>query len=285
MTATTQPRYDRIVSLIFVVLIGLGVIFLVDGNPNTLRIVLGGDLPTITLSWFLVGILVIITSAGADMFARSHPQMQNRRLPTIKLGKLAFEVAPSFWILPSFSVIASFAFFRLFSGAMQGAAFALALLAAGSSLTIVLLAQHFALDRNPEVSQRAQMVINGMGYLLAFGSFSAVAYTHYRSLYAAALIGVSATLLAYALLSWLPRPGSLLTSSLVGITVAEAIWPLNYWATTFLIAGTLLLVIFYITVSLLQHYALERLQRRLVWEYGLLGGGLFGAIVYATLLL
>ncbi|EFO79086.1 hypothetical protein OSCT_3051 [Oscillochloris trichoides DG-6] len=283
MTPIAQPRYDRIVSLIFVILIGLAVIFLVDGNPNTLRIVLGGDLPTITLSWFLLAFLVVITSAGADLFARSHPQMQNRRLPTITLGPLRVEIAPTFWILPSFSVIASFAFFRLFSGAPQGFAFALAILAAGGSLITVLLAQHFALDRRPEVSQRAQMVINGMGYLLAFGCFSAVAYTRYRTLYSASLIGVSATLIAYALLAWLPRPGSLLTSALVGITVAEAIWPLNYWATTFLIAGTLLLVIFYVVVSLLQHYALERLQRRLVWEYGLLGGGLFCAIVYATL--
>jgi hypothetical protein len=72
---------------------------------------------------------------------------------------------------------------------------------------------------------------------------------------------------------------------LVGLALAEVTWPLNYWATTFLIAGTLLLVIFYVTVSLLQHHAMGRLHRRMVGEYVLLGGGLFLAIIYATLVI
>jgi hypothetical protein len=285
MTSSPIPRYDRIVSLIFVILIGLAVIFLVDGSPNTLRIVLGGDLPTITLSWFLIASLVVITCAGADLLARSHPQLQARTLPIINLGFARFEMAPAFWILPSFSVVGSFAFFRLFSGSLQGAAFVLALIAAGGSLLAVLLGQHFALDRRPQVSQAAQMMLQVLAYLLAFGCFSAVYYARFRTLYSATLIGITATLLAYALLAWLPRPGGILICTLIGLTLAEATWPLNYWATTFLIAGTLLLVIFYVAVSLLQHHALGRLQRRLVVEYALLGGGLFLAIVYATLVI
>jgi Protein of unknown function (DUF5656) len=277
------PRFDRIVSLVFVILIGLAVIFLIDGNPNTLRIVLGGDLPTITLSWFLIASLMVISSAGADLLARSHPQMQSRTLPTINLGLARVEVAPSFWVLPSFSVIGSFAFFRLFSGVLQGAAFALALVAAGSSLLIVLVAQHYALDRSPPVSQRAQVVLQVIGYLLAFGVFSAVYYTRYRTLYSASMIGLSAMLLAYALLAYTPRANGLTLAALVGLTLAEATWAINYWATTFLIAGTILLVIFYIVVSLLQHRAAGPLQRRLLLEYGLLGSGLFAAIIYVTL--
>ncbi|MEI8307123.1 MAG: hypothetical protein WCF99_08650 [Chloroflexales bacterium] len=285
MTSSPIPRYDRIVSLVFVILIGLAVIFLVDGNPNTLRIVLGGDLPTVTLSWFLIASLVMITCAGADLLARSHPQLQTRTLPIINVGFTHIEVAPAFWILPSFSVVGSFAFFRLFSGALQGAAFVLALIAAGGSLLAALLGQHFALDRRPQVRQAAQLLLQVLAYLIAFGCFSAVYYTRYRTLYSATLIGITATLLAYALLAWLPRPGDFLTAVLVGLALAEATWPLNYWATTFLIAGTLLLVIFYVTTSLLQHHALGTLQRRMTMEYVLLGGGLFVAIVYATLVI
>jgi hypothetical protein len=277
------PRYDRIVSLVFVILIGLAVIFLIDGNPNTLRIVLGGDLPTITLSWFLIASLTVISSAGADLLARSHPQMQSRALPTINLGVARVEVAPTFWVLPSFAVVGSFAFFRLFSGVLQGAAFALALVAAGGSLLVVLVAQHYALDRSQTVSQRAQVVLQVVGYLIAFGVFSAVAYTRYRTLYSASMIGLTAMLLAYALLSYTPRANTLTLAALVGLTLAEATWAINYWATTFLIAGTLLLVIFYTIVSLLQHRATAPLQPRLLLEYGLLGGGLFAAIVYVTL--
>jgi Protein of unknown function (DUF5656) len=283
LSATSPaPRYERIVSLIFVILIGLAVIFLIDGNPNTLRIVLGGDMPTITLSWFLIASLTVITSAGADLLARSHPQMQNRRLPTLNLGVVRLEAAPAFWVLPSFSVVGSFAFFRLFSNVLEGAAFALALVAAGGSLLTVLLAQHYALDRNPAVSQRAQLVLQAIGYLLAFGVFSAVYFARYRTLYSATLIGGAATLLAYALLAYTARANAFAVSVLVGLILAEATWALNYWATTFLIAGTLLLLIFYIAVSLLQHQAAGRMQRRILVEYSLLGGGLFAAIVYVT---
>lgn len=277
------PRYDRIVSLVFVILIGLAVVLLIDGNPNTLRIVLGGDLPTITLSWFLIASLVVIVSAGADLLIRSHPQMQNRSLPVLNLGLARVELAPSFWVLPSFSVIGSFAFFRLFSGAWQGLAFALALVAAGGSLLLVLVAQHYALDRDPQLSQRAQTVLQLTGYLLAFGCFSAIYYTRYRTLYSATLTGVTATLLSYALLAYTPRANRFIVAALVGVVLAEALWALNYWATTFLIAGTVQLVIFYVAVSLLQHHAAGRLQRRLLAEYALLGGGLFVAIVVVTL--
>lgn len=280
---TPAPRYDRIVSLIFVILIGLAVVFLVDGNPNTLRIVLGGDLPVITLSWFLIASLVVITCAGADLLARGHPALQTQRLPIVNLGLARVEVAPAFWVLPSFSVIGSFAFFRLFSGALEGLAFALALVAAGGSLLAVLVAQHYALDRRPETSQRAQMALQVIGFLLAFGCFSAVYYTRFRTLYSASLIAVTATLLAYALLATGQRPGRFLPAALVGLALAEATWALNYWQTTFLLAGTALLLFFYIAVSLLQHHLAGRLQPRLLLEYGLLGGGLFIAVIFATL--
>lgn len=283
IASSPAPRYDRIVSLVIVILIGLAVIFLIDGNPNTLRIVLGGDLPTITVSWFLIASLMIITSAGADVLIRSHPHMQHRALPVVNLGVVRFEIAPAFWMLPSFSVIGSFAFFRLFSTAWQGLAFALALVAAGGLLLAVLIAQHYALDRDPAISQRAQTVLQVTGYVLAFGCFSAIYYTRYRTLYSATLAGATATLLAYGLLAYTPASNRWLLSVVVGLMLAEALWALNYWATSFLIAGAVLLVIFYVAVSLVQHLGAGQLQRRLLVEYGLIGSGLFIVIIYVVL--
>src|SRR3989442_9003015 len=80
VTPSQKPRYDRIVSLVLLVLIGLAVVFLIDRNPDILRARLGGDLPVITLSWALVVSLVVITATGADVFIRSHPPMQTPRL-------------------------------------------------------------------------------------------------------------------------------------------------------------------------------------------------------------
>lgn len=282
-SSAATPRYDRITSLVLVILIGLTVIFLVDGSPNTIQIYLGGDLPVITLSWFLIASLVVLTCAGADLLARSHPQMQNVVLPVINLGFARFEIAPAFWVLPSFSVIGSFAFFRVFSQTWPGIAFALALLAAGGGLLAVLTAQHYSVDRRIEVRQRAQTALAIMAFLIAFGCFSAIYYTRYRTLYSASMVAITATLLAYTLLAATRLRNRFLVAALVGLMLAEATWALNYWATTFLLAGTLLLVIFYIAVSLLQHAANGPLPRRLLIEYGALGGGLGLVVMYATL--
>jgi hypothetical protein len=277
------PRYDRIVSLVLLVVIGLAVVFLVDINPHILLARLGGDLPPITISWLLVASLVVITSTGADVFIRSHPQMQTRRLPTINLGFVAIELAPSFWILPSFTIIASFAFFRLFGASLGTAAGILASVAAGGLLLATLLGQHYALDRRPEVRHNARLALQTITFLLAFGVFSAVYYARLRTLYSAALIGASGALLAHALLQWAPpRQGLLLLAGMVGLTLAEATWALNYWAAPFLLGGALLLVIFYVATGVIQNHLEGTLSRRIFWEYGIVGSALLVAVVLTT---
>lgn len=283
MTISSSPRYDRIFSLVLVVLLGLAVIFLIDINPNILRARLFGDLPTITVSWLLIASLVAVTSTGADVLARAHPQMQHRNLPTINLGLLQIEVAPGFWVLPSFSIVSSFAFFRLFSGSLQGAAFVLALLAAGSLLVAVLVCQHYALDRDPVVSQRARLALQMIALLLAFACFSAIYYARLRTLYAATLIGSAGALLAFGLLHWLRHRQGGLLALLVGLLLAEVTWAINYWPTSFLLGGTTLLVVFYVVVSLVQHQLAGSLQRRLLIEYGALGGVLLVTVVFVML--
>jgi hypothetical protein len=277
------PRYDRIVSLVLLVVIGLAVVFLIDINPAILRIRLYGDLPPITVSWLLIVSLVVVTCTGADVFIRSHPQMQTRRLPTINLGFVAIELAPGFWILPSFTIVASFAFFRLFGASLGATAGILASVAAGGLLLATLLAQHYGLDRRPEVRHNARLALQTIAFLLAFGVFSAVYFARLRTLYSAALIGATGTLLAYALLQWTPpRHGLALLASMVGLTLAEATWALNYWAAQFLLGGALLLVIFYVATGLLQNHLEGTLSRRVFWEYGLLGGVLLVAVIVET---
>ena len=283
MTPSPTPRYDRIVSLALLVLIGLAMVFLIDINPNILRARLGGDLPVITISWVLIASLVVITITGADLFIRSHPQMQTRTLPMINLGFVRFEIAPGFWILPAFSIVAPFAFFRLFSPALQMTAAIIALGAAEGLLLGALLGQHYALDRRPEVRHLARLGLQTITLLLAFSLFSATYYARLRFLYSGGLIGVTGALLAYALLQWsAQRQGLSVLSGMVGLTLAEATWALNYWATSFLLGGALLLVIFYVATGLLQNHLEGTLSRRVFWEYSLLGGGLLAAVVIAT---
>jgi Protein of unknown function (DUF5656) len=283
MNSTLRPRYDRIVSLALLVLIGLTVVFLIDINPSNFRARLGGDLPAITLSWLLIASLVLITSTGTDIIIRSHPEMQTRTLPTINLGFVRIEIAPGFWILPSFAIIAPFALFRLFSNSLGTLAGILAVTLSGGLLLGAMIGQHYALDRRPETRNPARLGLQAIVLLLAFGVFSAIYYARLRWLYSATLVGVSGALLAFALLQWTPRRGSLpLLATIVGITLAEATWALNYWAAPFLLGGVLLLAIFHVVTGLLQSHLEGGLTRRLILEYSLIGSSLLAAVVFVA---
>jgi hypothetical protein len=283
MTYSPTPRFDRIISLVMIVMLGLAVVFLVEVSPNILRLYLGGDLPVITVSWLLIASLVVVAAAGADIMARSHPEMQLRDLPTINLGVARIELVPSFWVLPAFTVMVCFAFFRLFAASLPGGAFVLALVLTGALLVGTLIGQHYGCDRNPRLRGQALFLLQAIGYLLAFGCFSAIYYARLRTIYSATLIGVSATLLAWALLHWARQP-SLPLAAVVGLVLAEATWALNYWAAPFLVGGALLLVLFYTLVGTLQHHLAGTLNRRVVAEFGLLGAALFTMVVYVTYL-
>ncbi|MBC8160552.1 MAG: hypothetical protein H7Z42_04960 [Roseiflexaceae bacterium] len=283
MTPSTKPRYDRIVSLVLLVIIGMAVIFVIDLSPATFRVLLGGDLPVITVSWLLIASLVLVTSTGADVFIRAHPTMQTRSLPTLRLGRFELEFAPGFWILPSLSIITSFGFFRLFSAALQSLAIVIALGAAGVLLLVSFIAQHYALDRATQVRERAQLVLQITTYALAFAGFSAIYYARLRFLYGGVLVGTLATLLAYALLQWsAQRKGLLALSACIGVALGETMWALNYWATPFLLGGLTLLVIFYIASGTMQHYLQQRLSRQVLVEYGVLGSALLAGVVFFT---
>lgn len=283
MNSALRPRYDRIVSLALLVLIGLTVVFLIDINPSNFRARLGGDLPAITLSWLLIASLVLITSTGTDIIIRSHPEMQTRTLPTLNLGFVRIEIAPGFWILPSFAIIAPFALFRLFSNSLGTLAGIIAVTLSGGLLLGAMIGQHYALDRRPETRNPARLGLQAIVLLLAFGVFSAIYYARLRWLYSATLVGVSGALLAFALLQWTPRRGSLpLLATIVGITLAEATWALNYWAAPFLLGGVLLLAIFHVVTGLLQSHLEGGLTRRLILEYSLIGSSLLAAVVFVA---
>jgi hypothetical protein len=283
VNSAMSPRYDRIVSLVMLVVLGLTVVFLIDINPSNFRARLGGDFPAITLSWLLIASLVVITSTGADVFIRSHPAMQTRTLPTINLGFARIELAPSFWILPSYAIVAPFALFRLFSASIGMLAGIASVASAGVMLIGALIGQHYALDRRPEPRQAARLALQALTLLVAFGVFSAIYYARLRWLYSAFLIGVSAALLAYALLQWAPQRGSLLLLALVvGITLAESTWALNYWAAPFLLGGATLLAIFYVVTGLLQSHLEGTLSRRMLLEYSLFGSALLVVVIIAA---
>ncbi len=278
----TRPRYDQIAALVLIVAVGLGVIFLIDINPNILRARVGAILPGISVAWLLVVLLGLIASAGADVLARGVPAIQQRDLPGVTLGNKRFELAPAFWLLPFFSVVTPFAFFRLFNVGLQGIALVLALLAACGLLVAVLVGQHYALLNMRSISTQARLGLHLITYILAFGNFSVVLFAQYRMLVTAPLIALISTLLCIAVLHWYTS-ASIVVAAMVGVLSGQAAWAVSYWGTSFLLGAAVLLLLFYVSTSLLQQfYSAQGLRRHIVLEYSLLGGGLLAVLIVAV---
>ncbi len=276
-----RPRYDQIVSLVLLVLLGMAVVFLIDTNPNILRARLGGDLPVITISWLIIGTLMIIAAAGADVVIRAHPQMQLRELPTLRLGPAQIEFAPGAWILPAATIAATFAFFRLYSTSLGNLTFILGLAATGVLLLTILLGQHYTFDRRPHVRVRAQLALQLVVVLVAFLLFSAIIYARMRTLYSAPFVVIVGALLCYSqLIHHTNRRDLAILCGVVGLLLGEAMYGLNYWPVSFLLGGALLLIAFYTATSVVQRHVEGQLTARLVGEYTLFGTLLAATIIY-----
>jgi len=282
-----KPRFDRILPLISLVVLGLMVVFLLESSPdNPLVARISDDFPVISVAWIIIALLVVIISTGADLLARGHPQLEHSSLLRLPGPLRRFEITPVFWILPSAAVVSTFAFFRLFRATLEGTAFILVLLVCGALLTITLVAQHYALDRDPAIRDKARTVTQAVAYLVGFGLFSAIAYAHYRVLFTAGMMFVASVPLAYRLLTRKVneyRRPLLIAVLVIGVVMAEASAILNYWPAPFLINGTVLLGLFYIFVSLLQHSQNGTLDRRIAWELSLLGIVMFVVLAGATI--
>ncbi|MBA3471023.1 MAG: hypothetical protein H0T53_15420 [Herpetosiphonaceae bacterium] len=282
-----KPRFDRILPLISLVVLGLMVVFLLESNPdNPLVARISDDLPVVSVAWVVIALLAIVVSTGADLLARAHPRLEHSSLLTLPGRLRRIELAPLFWVLPSTVVIASFAFFRLFRGSLQGLAFILVLLACGILLTVTLVAQHYALDREPEVREKARITSQVVAYLVGFGLFSAIMYSHYRIIFTIALILLASVPLAYRLLARSVndhRRPLTISTMVVGVVLAEAAAILTYWPAPFLVSGTMLLAIFYVMIGMLQHSQAGTLDRRVGWELGLLGTLVLVVLAAATI--
>jgi len=68
-----------------------------------------------------------------------------------------------------------------------------------------------------------------------------------------------------------------------GLGIAELMWALNYWQTTFLLAGVVLVTVLYVVIGLLGYACIGQLNRRLLIEYGVLGALLIGGVAYLSI--
>lgn len=290
------PRFDRIVPLITLVLLGFGVVFLLELNTELLVINLGEGLPSFSVAWALIAGLALVTGIGVELVARAEPELFASGWTTqLQVRGRQLDLALPLWSLPMLTPVAVFAFFRLFRGVLATNAYLLVLMATFALLMLVLTAQHYLIGGTPAGRATARTVLTVIAYILAFAIFSAVAFTRnqYRTLYALMLVFPSTLLLAADLLRghvhalW---P----TAVTIAVVMVEGYWAINFWPVSFWLVSVGLLVIFYCAVGLAQaandpaqaqRGADRGLTRHAVVEYGVVGMGAFVALVIAAVVL
>jgi hypothetical protein len=275
-----QPRYEQIVTMAFVNAIGLAVVFLMDSSPVNARFVFGGDVPEISLSWVIIGTLVALAAIATEWICRIHPHPHAWIVRSV--GPLR-NVTPALWVLPGLNIIAAYAFLKLFNPVLGSTVFLVTLVVSSGTLVVILVAQYFNFHRQAEIHMPAQIVLHVIGYIIAFSIFSAIYYTRYRTLYSATMVALVAGALIYALLNLQRRPVSVGIALIAGFGIAELMWALNYWQTTFLLAGVVLLAVLYVVIGILGHACIGQLNRRLILEYGLVGSVLIGSVAFLSL--
>lgn len=274
------PRFDRIVPLITLVLIGLGVVFLLELNREQLIFNVGAGLPTFSIAWGLIGVLALVTGIGVELVARGYPQIYRSNWHSdLALGGQRIELALPLWSLPMLTPIAIFAFFRLLRGVFQINAYLLVLVVTFGLLLVVLSAQHYLIAGSPRARQIARSALAVVAYVLAFAIFSAVTFNRYRTLYAIALVFPSSLLLAADLLRG--RVATLwITSAVIALLLVQCYWMLNYWPVPYLLVSAALLVIFYLMIGIAQTTSEQTaitdrvatgLTRQALVEYGSVG--------------
>lgn len=270
-----MPRYERILPVVGIVLMGLGLILLVEGvNSLTFIVPLpGGQQAAVSIAWLVLFFLLIVVAAGTESVQRE----EGKGIPQT-LESRRSRLHPAAWIVPVLLTMTAFLFLRLVP---NPAGRAVGVAVVGLLLLGVLLAQHYRQDERERIRVRSQALLEFLVYVTAFFLYWAIYFLKVRSLFSATAITVLSFLLAYVVLDGLAsRERMRLCAGVVGLCVGEITWPLNYWAIGGPVGGGFLLVVFYALVNVNKRHLQDALTLGVVLEYVLvvlLGVGLVTA--------
>jgi hypothetical protein len=254
-----MPIYERISAVVSVTLIGLALYFVLNFPAQTMSLTLFGT-PLVLESphrWLMMVLLAGMVMVGTDAVLRAQPHLPSRRLNYLA----------TFWTLPGLLVVVATQTLGLAPSAVT---WAVALVAVGILLwlTIVAEIQQMSPDRGTPLWSRLWRQF--IGYTIALLLFIVIYQTRSRSAISATAILLVGGMVALALLRHNPRQISKtwLFATVIGLSLGQITWALNYWRTGALNAGLLLLLIFYVLVGLAHQQLLGTLSRRTLWEFG-----------------
>lgn len=250
--------YERISVVVSLTLIGLALYFVLAFPAQTATYILFGTPLTITSPWQWLTALVLagLAMAGADAVIRLHPALPNRSIAYVA----------TFWPLPGLLVLAATQTLGLAPDPIR---WGISLAGVGLLLWLTLIAAFRDVSGGIRGLRWPYLWQQLLGYALALIFFIIIYRTRSRSAISATTISLVSGLIALALLRQSHKIGKTwLFAFIVGLSLGQITWALNYWRLNALTAGLLLLLIFYVLIGLAQQQLLGRLSRRALWEYG-----------------
>lgn len=263
---TTKPgasRQDRISVGSWLVVFGLGVSLVIRIPPiefvfRALGSPIGIVINTSTLA---AAFLVLLTASATESVIQTHPRFRGMA------GWDRIRFSWQFWGLPSaLTVIAALLLPLSKSVLVQTGA----LLAVGGLFPLSLYLLYATVEPGRPGFRRARILLNVLAYACAFLLLLLVYQTRTRSLLSGSLVAATAMLLAIELLRGASERVSqvMLYVLIIGLVLGQVTWALNYWILSGVTGGLLLMLIFYLMVSIAQHGLQNRLDRRVMAEFG-----------------
>lgn len=262
-SAQASPS-DRIVVLVCLVMSGVAFLSLGDFPRRYVEFQVLGSPLGLSLSgrWLAGGLLIGLVALGMNTLVRElsgHARLDLRYLST-------------FWILPGLVTLAAAASVpRLFGqvGPWLGSLVFLALL-----LAVVVVAECGTVRLDSGYYRRARLALNVATYAAALALYASIYGLQVRSLLSSTAIVLVTFPLALELLRSTEEQfeTAWLYAAIIALVVGEVSWPLNALGLSGLFGGAAMLLVFYSATGIVQQSLAERLNRRVLTEFALVGG-------------
>lgn len=220
---------------------------------------------------WLIALLVILTTLGADGIIRSHPRIAT---PVVA------ETAPYLFV-PTLLVLGSGLLMEdLLSGywLVAGAA------GVGLLLGVTIACEYTAVDQSARAYPIVRTLLVAVAYLTAYLLFALIYRFDLSLLPAATVVGVVSLLSAVEVLRESESNGwRILTyATAIAIVLAEVRWTLYYLPLSESAAGLMLFVVFYLAANLLLHHLRRDFSRAVAVELIVVGLAGLALVIFTT---
>ena len=251
--------YEHTNSVVSLTLIGLTLYFVLEFPADDIAISLFGT--PLGLSsprrWLMALLLVGFAMAGTDMVIRDQAVLARQRLSYLA----------TYWMLPGLLVALAT---QILGMAPTPLAWAGGLLGVGVVLWVTIVAETQQILSSTYTYRWVYLWRQFVGYAAALAFFILIYQSRARSAVSASEVLLVSSMITLALLRQDPNTISRvwLFAAVIGLSMGQITWALNYWRASTLNVGLLLLLIFYVLVGLAQQQLLGTLSRRTLWEFG-----------------